>query len=200
MTQETNLFPREYRDLAWVPRWGIARVMRRQSVAEHSYFVSLYCSLVSEFLGLPTEDRLILITSALHHDQAECYTGDTPGPVKHATVDKEVLAQYEKTNDKYRFGDTPEIPPERKDLKLLLKVCDLLEETAYLNGEIQQGNKAVEHMEEASRKRLYLKLDEYAAEVAMVPGDKLRLVSEIHNSLEEERKLTSKGVVDLRAL
>ena len=189
---EICLFPREYRDLAWVPRWGIARVIRRQSVAEHSYYVALYADILARECGLSDAERMYLVTSALFHDQSECYTGDTPGPVKHATANKEVLAKYESDNDFARFGDTPQCPPY---LKSLLKVADLFEETAYLHGEMQQGNKSVVHMAEASLGRLLAKLSETKTAMGWTDEFFVELERKILRSLNEEMNNTSRGVV-----
>ena len=193
-TRETGdgiqLFPREYRDLDWVPRWGIARVIRRQTVAAHSYFVSLYADILARELGLSAEDHLSLVTSALYHDIEECYTSDNPGPVKHATVDKVKYDGYIKVNNERRFGATPECPPH---LKVVLKIADLFEETVYLFGEMQQGNLAVKHMAEASKHRLMAKV----SELNVSDSVKSSLSQKLLDSLYCELNTTSKGVVDV---
>ena len=56
MTTAHEIFiAQSYRDMAHVPRWVIARTHRRQSVAEHSYFVALYARQIAIEIGY---DRL----------------------------------------------------------------------------------------------------------------------------------------------
>lgn len=68
--------------LSHVPRWAIVRHHRAQSVAEHSFNVTL---IARELVGrLKVDDvRLDCITGfALAHDVDECVTGDIPSPAK----------------------------------------------------------------------------------------------------------------------
>jgi 5'-deoxynucleotidase len=72
--------------LKYIDRWSLMWNMRRDTVAEHSYYVSaiahMLCTIANEVYGrnVPT-DRVVSI--ALFHDASEVLTGDIPQPVKH---------------------------------------------------------------------------------------------------------------------
>lgn len=134
-----------HRYMSHVPRWGIVPTSRVQSVAEHSYYVSLY---VMEMLKLPafdhwTSDRkFCAVRYALVHDVAEARMSDIPGPVKRMIKDP---AKYEETElrvtrdmgfvDKYGQDYYTD-----EEIKALVKVADLIDEYLYLNMEAIGGN------------------------------------------------------------
>jgi len=72
--------------LKYIDRWSLMWSMRRDTVAEHSYYVSaiahMLCTIANEVYGrkVPT-DRVV--SMALFHDASEVLTGDIPQPVKH---------------------------------------------------------------------------------------------------------------------
>lgn len=70
--------------LSLIKRWGIIKMSREQSVAEHSYntaiiAMKLYDILEGESCCVPKNK---LIVDALLHDCGEIYTGDIPSPAK----------------------------------------------------------------------------------------------------------------------
>ncbi len=141
-TKGLVMFESERRDLAHVPRWGILRINRQQSVAEHSYFVTCYGLKIAEMIGWPDCEKdlnlehpyLSLANYLLRHDEAECLEGDIPGPIKRIT-------KFDSSNLKGllydRFGRPPFFSPGMKRIK---DVADLLDECMYLAGEICSGN------------------------------------------------------------
>lgn len=141
------MFERDYRDLAHVPRWGIAPVNKRQSVAEHSYFVVLYTIQILEFLkyegcGLPKSEELEAITYAALHDREECFMTDIAGPVKRSIIDQEKYDSYVKEMSIKIFNDYLNPAPH---IKKIIKVADLIDEYGYWLGEIKSGNKFAGH-------------------------------------------------------
>jgi 5'-deoxynucleotidase YfbR-like HD superfamily hydrolase len=149
------VFERELRELSFVPRWSIARVHQRQTVAEHSFYVALYADQIADFLGIndPTT-RLSLIRLALWHDVEESFTGDIPGPMKAAILDGERYRQAIDKGLKRRFPGAPD--PRFYDFTPyteILKVANLVEESMYLATEMQMGNQAVAHLYEIHIKR-----------------------------------------------
>ncbi|MFC5451942.1 5'-deoxynucleotidase [Paenibacillus aestuarii] len=72
--------------LKYIDRWSLMWNMRRDTVAEHSFYVSaiahMLCTIANEVYGrnVPT-DRVV--SMALFHDASEVLTGDIPQPVKH---------------------------------------------------------------------------------------------------------------------
>lgn len=79
--------------LSNIQRWGIIEMSRSQSVAEHSYNVTMISDQIIENI---VEDhpyyenfRRSAIMWALHHDLPELCTGDIPTPVKqHVALDE----------------------------------------------------------------------------------------------------------------
>jgi len=76
------MFEREIRDLAFVPRWGIVRTIRRQSVAEHSYYVAIYAETIAQRIGWRPSERDTLFRISLSHDWDEILTSDVAAPAK----------------------------------------------------------------------------------------------------------------------
>lgn len=130
---------------------------RRQSVAEHSYFVAAYAYDIAYMLRITEPDfNLRLMLEALYHDAHECFTGDIPGPLKGKllTIDRDLLEDM----TVMRISPRP-VPSKLKPcspdwIPLILKVANLVDEVLYLAGEIQLGNKAVRAMQNASLARL----------------------------------------------
>ena len=131
------MFSREYRDLAHVPRWSIIPVVKRQSVAEHSYFVALYAIEICRVIGVPSSDLASILIYAIQHDRSECYISDIPGPVKRGAGIKDNIYNYERKEDFSYFGDT--LNPSDFE-KATIKVADLMDEFAYWWEEARVGN------------------------------------------------------------
>lgn len=148
---ESKMFESEYRDLAFVPRWSIARTHHTQSVAEHSYYVALYSMQICQFMAnrkrLNHERkewaawcgmREDAIAYAVVHDASEAYMSDIPGPVKRNIVDKEKAQEYEMRMNVAIYGD--ECLPMDIASKSVVKVADLMDEYAFWMVESGLGN------------------------------------------------------------
>lgn len=181
MTTQT-VFAREYRDLSWTPRWGIIRVNRRQSVAEHSYYVTLYSHLIAKLIG-HTQALDYLLLCALYHDVEEAYTSDIPGPVKRKIQDKTNYENFVEKGNADRYGKVPS--PNLKE-KAILGVAGMLDETLYICGEMQSGNKAVEGMFKAVNKRLNEKVDDLVRVHALSDDLNTKLRQEIKDAIVRE--------------
>lgn len=69
--------------LSIVKRWGIVKVSREQSVAEHSYNVAVITKrLCVKMFENWREWYINFMVEAIEHDQDEVYTGDIPSPCK----------------------------------------------------------------------------------------------------------------------
>lgn len=145
-------FPRELRDLSHVPRWSIARKIRTQSVAEHSFYVAHYAYTIATIIEWEGNHGSLL-SKVLFHDVPECITSDVPGPVKRELMDPDSLSRYEDSvvRERWRFYPTSCTPEE----KAILKTADLLDETLYLAGEIQMGNSSVWDYFNRASERMY---------------------------------------------
>lgn len=144
-------FSASLRMLSALPRWGIVRCLQRQNVAEHSYYVAIYADAIAEHLGWDGPRRLHLLQAALWHDADEIVTGDIPGPVKRAIPDRPSWESYVNDVMRQHVADYPRAIAEEK---LVLTVANLLDECAYLAGEIRSGNGHVRRAYQLSTERL----------------------------------------------
>lgn len=128
----------ERRNLAWTPRWGIVRVNRRQSVAEHMYFTACYTDWIASQLNLSDAEYRNIMYFMLKHDEAECFMSDIPGPVKRRVVGN--LDEVETSIHDKMFLP---MPPVSDKLKAVKKLADVIDECFYLVGELTSGNKCV---------------------------------------------------------
>lgn len=155
------MFEREYRELSFVPRWAIVRTLRHQSVAEHSYYVTLYAGQVADIIKWKG-NRAALLDYALRHDLEEGYLSDIPGPSKRKIVMKDRyhtiseqgnidLYGEDYKNHSGVFNHSNDLP----EIKAIIKVADLLDECFFLATEMQLGNKSLGRVMANSRIRLF---------------------------------------------
>lgn len=68
--------------LRYVDRFSTCRVLKKESVAEHSFYVAFYCLMIAWWCDNYTEKADLnvaeLLTKALLHDLDEAATGDVP--------------------------------------------------------------------------------------------------------------------------
>jgi hypothetical protein len=102
-----------------VPRWSVVPVIRRQSVAEHSFMVAM----IARYLATHHADsgslefHWVVLLDAMMHDIDEAAKGDSPSPVKeHKPVD----------------------PTDQ--IKVVVKCADYLESLLYIKAERLMGN------------------------------------------------------------
>ncbi|MGG1514537.1 5'-deoxynucleotidase [Paenibacillus oryzisoli] len=140
--------------LKYIDRWSLMWNMRRENVAEHSFYVAsiahMLCTIANEVYGkqVPT-DRVVSI--ALFHDASEVLTGDIPQPVKHNN--KEILRNFREIEDVAAERLLQTIPsairdtyrkliqePE-PDLYTWVKAADLIEAYIKCLTELSTGNR-----------------------------------------------------------
>jgi len=136
------MFNHYLRGLATVPRWNVVPVIRRQYVAEHTFFV---CQYVSELLDHPfyknahPDWKLAALRYALVHDAEEARMSDIPGPVKRMIKDDDKLREVEgrvlASMGLNAYSD--------QKIKQLVKAADTIDEYFYLCSEAQLGSKIV---------------------------------------------------------
>ena len=157
--------------LADISRWHIVNIPTRQSVAEHSYFVTLLAMRMAGAAGIPVGR---VVQWALMHDGEEAWTGDIPGPLKR-TMDKGVIPIREMMGDMY----VENVADITRDL---VKICDIAEAVKYLK--IHGGeSKHVQQVHKGLRDSLSVKCenivkgwdqfhwDDALAELAFFLGD-----------------------------
>jgi len=144
-------FPRELRTLQFVPRWSIVRTLRTQSVAEHSYYVALYCRWIFHSIcEVPwmAENGVELdgvLKAALTHDIEESFTSDIPNPIKgYAGLrGNEAFKKWESETAAARFGGLFYSDPP-KPIKQIVWLADVIEACAFLAEERRMGNREVD--------------------------------------------------------
>ena len=153
------MFEREIRDLSHVPRWTIARTIRQQNVAEHSFYVAVYALQIAKIINWSTsEDDLLALTSiALIHDLHESFTGDTPGPVKRSTYAAGQSTEWIAAQMNARFANLAISNKTHNgdEINAILKAANLLDELFFLAGEKQMGNKSINALIGAVENRTY---------------------------------------------
>lgn len=145
------MFEREYRDLAHVPRWGITPTIKTQSVAEHSYYVTLYADQICHKLGLDDGQRGRVLRYALNHDRSESYMSDIPGPIKRAISNKEDVDKFEKSEDAKRFEMDIAVGGV---VKAIISLADMMDEVSYWKKEESLGNQFAKTIEPELMRRL----------------------------------------------
>jgi len=159
---------REIRDLAWTPRWGVLRVIRRQSVAEHSFYVAVYSALICDAIEISPTLRNEVMDWAIFHDAAEQFMTDIPGPVKREIADPHEVQKFEDKGLERRFGASARLNSKtRSVVRAIVKVADYLDEVCYLIGESRLGNKEVEEQIPQSKLRMQRYLDDLVAQVSV---------------------------------
>lgn len=150
------------REMAFVPRWGIARVTRKPSVAEHSYYVAQYADAIADIVEYEG-DRAALLRWALWHDADEIVTGDIPGPIKRAlrtefTADLSLSMYVDDLMSKH-FGPKGQAitNPSLWDAKAtkIIKMADMLDDCMFLCEQTRGGNTWVERVYDQVRHRLF---------------------------------------------
>lgn len=114
--------------LASVFRWHIVAVGKPQSVAEHSYFVTLLVDALFPHTRMDEIDYNFAIRYALIHDAVEAYVGDIPSPVKQA-MRPDALHELETQCLGTSMAGALDVGQEIKDL---VKLCDRLEAVKFL--------------------------------------------------------------------
>lgn len=136
-------FEREWRDLAYLPRWSIVRTLRQQSVAEHSYYVCVYARQIADIVRFDG-DYAELLKYAMAHDLEELETGDLAAPAKkqgHVVV----LSEVAETIVENLFGleVLGDMFKTSRGVKAIVKAADCMDAVMFLCEELQMGNKTL---------------------------------------------------------
>lgn len=160
---------KEFRFLDFVQRWAIAPRLHHQTVASHSFFVTLYCSQICEMLRVPLDQRAIVLDVALRHDAHEVWESDIPGPAKRAITDETRHRDYkgkffQQMDELYQMRSNMaqdksvnlwnDAAPVMVSPAQIVKVADLIDEVFYLAMEMNLGNNMVRGLYQKSLSRL----------------------------------------------
>ena len=91
MTDRRWRFPPELRTMSVVPRWSIVWTLQRDTVANHTYFVTFYAHAIAHLIKWDG-DLGALLFRALVHDAEECISGDIVSPIKDEIVSDRAYA------------------------------------------------------------------------------------------------------------
>lgn len=174
------MFNHYVRILATVPRWAILPTIRRQHVADHSFYVALYVAeLISKYHSTwPADIKFLALRQALIHDAPEARMSDIPGPVKRQIKDPEKFAKFEEnvlTKLGFEGWDV-----ETDVINKLIKVADLIDEFYFICIEINLGNQMMGRIQSGVRDRLHA-----ACANAELPFQEI--LRDIQNELREMR-------------
>lgn len=155
MNKPNRPFASDLRDMAYVPRWAIARRNRQQYLAEHSYFVAVYADQIARMIEWKG-DFAELLRVALYHDIDETITGDIPGPAKRAAWNK---GRAEETfgplmRDKYGSDVVDLRSFASGEVRAIVSAADSIDEVAYLYEEVMLGNTWVSPVLKEAKARL----------------------------------------------
>lgn len=146
-----KLFPPELRTASIVPRWSVVWTLNKDTVANHSYFVTFYARQIGKLIGWKGsyED---LMYYALVHDLDETVTGDIVSPVKAAIVDPQKSIAYVDAHLDKTMPDVQkqcarihwDSPVHAKEVRLIVKAADRLDALLFLLTEVRLGNSIIQ--------------------------------------------------------
>lgn len=147
-----ELFPPELRTASIVPRWSIVWTLTRDTVANHSFYVTYYSAIIAKLLGW-RGDWSELMMLALTHDLDETITGDVVSPIKAEILDAERAADFIDMKMRERLPGIVRITdgitdcednPAREQMIdecwQIIKAADRLDALLFLIGERRMGN------------------------------------------------------------
>lgn len=123
-----------------VTRWHIVRTVRSQSLAEHTFDVTMIARAIAKLAGVDDNE---IIKAALLHDLDEIITGDIPTPTK-----ERARANGWELNDLYKSITGREIT---EDEALIIHLADKMADLywLWLHALGPHSNKVYETMAEA---------------------------------------------------
>lgn len=127
----------DYR-LSVVQRWSTVFTLRKSSIAEHSYFVTLIASRIArKWFGLVDPYTLYgVMRVAMEHDNREAVSGDIPSPTK-----KYWNAEKFEADHGDKFAD--DLPWASDLVYEIVKVADFIAALIELKMEMSFGNNSV---------------------------------------------------------
>jgi 5'-deoxynucleotidase YfbR-like HD superfamily hydrolase len=174
------MFEREYRDLRFVNRWQIVRRLKDQNLAEHQYFVTLYARQIAHFIKWGGNIGAMM-TAALVHDIDETISGDMPGPYKRLFSDGELRDVNDSVAVELRERGLWTAVMDA-EIRVILKVADLIDEAGWLYDEINLGNASLSAVLSNTMDRLSAAIDA----LDIIEGVDKHVTYNLHNMIVEQ--------------
>lgn len=136
---------REY-VLGDIKRYNHRRKLKEESVAEHVFFVSIFCLRVMASLDLSAEEQRQVMVGATLHDVAESATSDIPHDVKEkyegikSCIDEVEKDYINKHWSKYKS----EVEEQTEIVHNIIKLADAYSVLQYCINENELGNNSNE--------------------------------------------------------
>lgn len=143
------------RDAGSIKRFHCARVIKEETVAEHSLNVAALCLVLTK--GLASRELLI---AAMLHDHGEAAIGDIPANVKSLMTNnvREALERQEAAEVALMFPDLRTAPLTEEE-QYTLTIADRLDGLLKCRDEVKMGNRHVEYIGERYVQYLYTLTD-----------------------------------------
>lgn len=142
-------FPPELRTASVISRWSIVWTLTKDTVSNHSYFVTFYSREIAKLIGWKG-DMGNLMFRALTHDLDELVTGDLVSPVKKEIIDDKRAEEYISMKMEERLPvvvhDLDEMDvneQETDEAFLIIKAADRLDALIFLIVERRLGNAVI---------------------------------------------------------
>lgn len=147
-------------NLDTINRWSLNRVIKNETVAQHSYWVAFFtCCIVEELIteknSQKNEIKLKCIRYALFHDLDEVFTGDVSHQLKYNENNgeeiKKLIDEYIESQILLNFPSNDSLDKMFKEclletsniVKNIVKIADWLSFLKYLKEEESYGNKNI---------------------------------------------------------
>lgn len=169
-------FPPELRTMSIVPRWSIVHVTQKDTVANHSYYVTLYSYMIARTVKWEGKIDHLMFT-ALLHDLDESVTGDIVGPIKEYIIDQDKMNDFLDRKITDRFGALAQETAwlestmklgELEEAEAIVKAADRLDAVFFLLMEERRGNTTISPLVRDATNRLEGAWRELPAEKSVI--------------------------------
>jgi len=158
--KEVEKFAKENYSMSTLTRFNTTPRIINQSVACHSYFVSLISLFICEKMKLSDESTLKCLKMSTIHDLAEAELGDIIYPVR-VKFEKlnEILDEEERNVIENKLGEQyRDLFDEFEECKtieaIIVKLSDAMEANIYCKEEVNMGNKNMKKIIKETNQRI----------------------------------------------
>lgn len=152
---------RDFYKLQYIKRYNTWQRINNESVAEHSFYVTLFANRICVKLNIIDKIKHKAVELAMIHDLPEIVINDITYDAKCVMPEiKNILNKYEEEYLSSHFYDIINMPnfdnEEKKFLHYIVKMADTMSSIQYCDNEIELGNRRfIKILEEASTRYNY---------------------------------------------